>query len=200
MYDYISGKITSITPTQVVVDISGIGYLLNISLYTFGSLEGKKESKLYVHQIVREDDLQLYGFETVFERFIFSNLLSVSGIGPNTARIVLSYMSPEETRDAILQENEFAFKKVKGVGPKTAKRLIIDLKDKMMKLGEGEASQVQNSAKQTPNNIHSEALSALQALGFVKAKVNKVVNSIVHGTNAPETVEELIKKALKELS
>ena len=199
MYDYIKGELASVSPTQVVVDISGIGYLLNISLFTFGALEGKKESKLYVHQIVREDDLQLYGFDTVFERFIFSNLLSVSGIGPNTARIVLSYMSPEETRDAILQENEFAFKKVKGVGPKTAKRLIIDLKDKMMKLG-GDSSSAQSTVKTTPNNIHSEALSALQALGFVKAKVNKVVNSIIQQANPPETVEELIKKALKELS
>jgi len=193
MYDYISGKIASKSPTQAVIDIAGVGYKLNISIHTYSEIENKEQAKLYVSQIVREDDYQLYGFAEILERSVFDLLISVSGIGPNTARITLSSMTPEETRDAILSENELAFKKVKGVGPKTAKRIIIDLKDKMLKLADGSVNLSSNISSQ--NKLNEEANAALISLGFNKAQVQKALNKI---TDA-ETVEELIKKALKAL-
>ena len=197
MYEYIQGKYAVKTPTYVVIDVNGVGYKLNVSLNTYGAIESDTQGKLYVEYIVREDSQQFYGFVSELERFVFQQLVSVSGIGPNTARIVLSSMTAEETRSAILMDNEVAFKKVKGVGPKTAKRIILDLKDKMTREAGEDFVITPTSNKE---GIKEEAAAALIALGFVKVKVYKALHKLISSDMAIETVEELIKKALKELS
>ena len=196
MISYIKGEITFKTPTYILVEAGSIGYQVNISLNTYAQIEKLERVKILTYLHVKEDSHTLYGFASEGERTLFVQLISVSGIGPNTARVLLSSMTPEEARDAIVSENLVAFKKVKGVGPKTAKLIILNLKDKIIKDGG-----VETSVTSVGNNtLRDEALSALVALGFNKTKVQKTVNILISKTPSPTSVESLIKEALKELS
>ena len=193
MYDYIKGLLVETTPAYAVVDCGGVGYLLHISVNTYSRIAREREIKLFVHQIVREDALLLYGFSTREERTLFRALISVSGIGANTANVMLSSMSVDEITGAILTENVSAIKSVKGIGLKTAQRVIIELKDKIGK--EGVALDVM-SAPSTA--VKEEAEAALVALGFSKALVMKTIDKLF-AANREITVEELIKLALKHM-
>lgn len=196
MYDFIKGRIAERSAVHVVIEAGGIGYFLHISLNTYSSLEGKEEAKLNTYLHVREDAMLLFGFADQAERALFLHLISVNGVGVNTARIILSSMQADEVKTAIVSENDQIFKKVKGVGPKTAKRIILDLKDKMLK--EGVISK-DILVPQHPG-IMNEAASALNSLGFQKNKVQKLLNIII--SNKPEInqVEDLVKEALKQLT
>jgi len=193
MIDYIKGDITLITPTFLTMETGGIGYLINISLTTFSKLEGKKEYKILVHEVIREDSHQLFGFADNEERDIFRLLISVSGVGANTARMMLSSLSPGEIEKAILGSDSEILKSVKGIGLKTAQRIIIDLKDKLGKhTASGEIFAFADNTKR------EEALSALVMLGFAKSTVSKVLDKIVR-EQKNLTVEDMIKRALKNL-
>lgn len=196
MYEYINGRLDEITPTEAIVEAGGIGYKLLISLSTFSSLQNSRNQtvKIFLHHQVREDDESLYGFATRDERHVFTHLISVSGVGPGSARMILSSMNSDEVRTAILGNDVNRFKAVKGIGLKTAQRLIIELKDK---IGKGGA---EFSFEDAPASgaAREEALSALCLLGFPKAAVEKVLNTILKD-DAPLSLEDLIKKALKAL-
>lgn len=196
MISFIKGPIITKSPTAVEIEAGGLGYDINISLNTYSQIESLKEVKLHTYLHVKEDSHTLYGFFEPIERFMFKHLISVSGVGPNTARVVLSSMTAEETRMAIISNNVAAFKKVKGIGPKSAQRIILDLKDKLVK----DAGQNPGSTVFVSNTLQDEALSALLALGFNKAKATKVLHNLLseYGTEAP--VEQLIKGALKQLT
>ncbi len=196
MISYIKGAITYKSPTYIVVEAGNIGYHVNISLHTYAKIEKLETVKIFTHLNVKEDSHTLFGFAEEAERSMFVMLISVSGIGPNTARILLSSMTPQEARSAIISENVPAFKKVKGVGPKTAKRIILDLKDKIIK-DSGENPVIVSPQN---NTLRDEALSALVALGFNKIHVQKVLNKILIEQPEVLTIEELIKLALKQLS
>ena len=193
MIDYIKGTITRITPTWLTIETAGIGYFINISLSTFTKLEGQNEFKIMVHEVIREDSQQLFGFADREEREIFRLLISVSGVGAATARMMLSSLSPVEIEKAIIGAEVNVLKGVKGIGLKTAERIIVDLKDKLGKqAGTGEIFAFAD------NTRRDEALSALVMLGFAKGAVSKVLDRIVHEEKGL-TVEEMIKKALKNL-
>ncbi len=196
MISYVTGAITFKSPTYVVVEAGGIGYQINISLNTYSQIEKLESVKILTHLHVKEDSHTLYGFVDEAERSLFILLLSVSGIGPNTARILLSSMTAQEARAAIISEDVLAFNKVKGIGPKTAKRIILDLKDKILK--DSGDSPIALSVQD--NTIRDEALSALVALGFARVQVQKVLNRILSGQSKVVSVEELIKLSLKQLS
>ncbi len=190
MYAYIKGQFVHKSPTEVYIeDKAEVAYHIYISFNTYSKIENLNTGLLYTHLNVKEDDLSLYGFADLEEKRLFQQLISVSGIGPNTARIILSSMPPLEIRTAIVTENDVAFKKVKGVGPKTAKRLILDLKDKLKKDG-GPIDMTVS----TENNVSEEAFEALVALGFQKQTVRKVLSKITTGES--HSVEHLIKTAL----
>ncbi|MCU4157915.1 Holliday junction branch migration protein RuvA [Carboxylicivirga sp. A043] len=191
MYEYISGKIAESSPAHVVIDVNGIGYLLQISLNTFSRLEGKSEAQLFIHENIREDAFSLFGFAEPSERDLFRHLISVSGIGANTARMMLSSLTPEELRGAILTDNVNVIKGVKGIGAKTAQRVIVDLKDKL-----GKEPVDQKLFANQDNTIRDEALSALVMLGFAKSSAQKAVDKLLAQTPTMK-VEELIKQALK---
>jgi holliday junction DNA helicase RuvA len=194
MYAYIKGRFTYKSPTDVYIEAtSGVGYHLHISLLTYSKIEKMEEGMLYTYLNVKEDDLSLYGFFDLEEKALFTHLLSVSGIGTNTARIILSSMSPLEIRTAIVTENDIAFNKVKGVGPKTAKRIILDLKDKLRKTGDAIDSNIVLT-----NDIGEEAIQALVALGFIKQKVGVVISKLDRSKFT--TVESMIKAALSQLT
>lgn len=197
MIDYISGKIAELTPTRVVLDNSGIGYAIEISLQTYAALESQKEAKVYIyHHIQSSSDVEMfYGFSSKDERSIFELLISVSGVGVNTARVILSSFSADELREAILSENVAAIKSVKGIGLKTAQRMVLELKDKISK-GEGGASDVLLVSDR--NAVAEEAAAALQMLGFSKPNISKAIQKIV-SSNPNIKVEELIKQALQML-
>lgn len=197
MIDYISGKISELTPTRVVLDNSGIGYAIEISLQTYAALESQKEAKVYIyHHIQSSSDVELfYGFSSKDERSIFELLISVSGVGVNTARVILSSFSADELREAILSENVAAIKSVKGIGLKTAQRMVLELKDKISK-GEGGVSEVLLVSDR--NAVAEEAAAALQMLGFSKPNISKAIQKIV-SSNPNIKVEELIKQALQIL-
>lgn len=197
MIDYISGKIAELTPTRVVLDNSGIGYAIEISLQTYAALESQKEAKVYIyHHIQSSSDVELfYGFSSKDERSIFELLISVSGVGVNTARVILSSFSADELREAILSENVVAIKSVKGIGLKTAQRMVLELKDKISK-GEGGVSEVLLVSDR--NAVAEEAAAALQMLGFSKPNISKAIQKIV-SSNPNIKVEELIKQALQML-
>ena len=197
MIDYISGKIAELTPTRVVLDTSGIGYAIEISLQTYAALESQKEAKVYIyHHIQSSSDVELfYGFSSKDERSIFELLISVSGVGVNTARVILSSFSADELREAILSENVAAIKSVKGIGLKTAQRMVLELKDKISK-GEGGVSEVLLVSDR--NAVAEEAAAALQMLGFSKPNISKAIQKIV-SSNPNIKVEELIKQALQML-
>ena len=193
MIDYIKGKLTEVTPTFIVIENGGIGYFVSISLSTFTRLEGKDECKILVHEIIREDSYQLFGFADKEERDIFRLLISVSGVGASTARMVLSSLNYDEIEKAILGSDVNTLKSVKGIGLKTAQRIIVDLKDKLGKqTGTGEIFAFTNNTKR------DEALSALVMLGFGRSAVLKVLDRITR-EEKNLTVEDMIKRALKSL-
>jgi Holliday junction DNA helicase RuvA len=196
MFAYIKGKIAEKNPAYVVIDVVGIGYWINISLNTFSSIEKLDEALLYVHHIQREDVQALYGFFTKEEKEYFGHLLSVSGVGPNTARMVLSSMKTDEIRRAIITQDVPAFKKVKGVGPKTAQRILIDLKDKIDLVEE----KIVLSSGGLNNTAFEEALSALIALGFPRVKASAALSKLRQTESEDITSEYLIKAALKSMS
>ncbi|HDR50447.1 MAG TPA: Holliday junction branch migration protein RuvA [Mariniphaga anaerophila] len=193
MYEYIRGAVASVNPASVVIDAAGVGYLVNISLNTYSKLNGKNEAQLLIHQVVREDAHVLYGFAEKRERDLFRNLISVSGVGASTAIMMLSSLNPDEIIAAVTTGNADELKAVKGIGAKTAQRIIIDLRDKLGKMAE--SSQILIS---TDNTLRNEALSALVMLGFAKKDADKVVSKIMKD-NPEATVERVIKTALKRL-
>lgn len=201
MIDYIKGEIAELQPATAVIECYGIGYALSISLNTYSAIQGKKECKLYVYEAVRQDAAQvLYGFSTKQERELFLLLISVSGIGGNTARTILSALSPSELVNCISTENTSILKGVKGLGLKTAQRIIVDLKDKIKNdsIAVGGTDFTMVSAPSSNKQVHDEAVSALTMLGFAVAPSQKVVYSILKAQpNA--TVEQVIKLALKQL-
>ena len=197
MFAYISGKLTYKTPTFIVVDVQGVGYAVHISLQTFAAVQSSEEGKLWIHAHIKEDSFDLYGFHTISERDIFRHLISVSGIGPNTARIVLSSMSSEEVKVALIEEDELAFRRIKGVGPKTAKRIIIDLKDKVMKEG---ATDLSSGTLSSSQPARSEATAALLALGFNQNEISKALSKITGQLTEEVSTEEMIKQGLRILS
>lgn len=190
MIEYLEGKLVEKTPTYIVVDINGLGYHVHISLNSYTSFAALDKAKVYIHQIIREDAQLLYGFHSTNERTVFRNLISVNGVGPNTARMILSSLDHSEVLLAIAQGNVSAFKKIKGIGEKTAQRILVDLAGKMGK-----------STSDSPHQglpIRNEAVSALLTLGFDKATVEKTIDKILtEGNNL--TVEQLIKAALKNM-
>ena len=193
MFEFIRGTIETIHPAGVVIEAGGVGYFINISLNTYSKLNGQKEAKVLTHQIVREDAHILYGFAEKNERDLFRNLISVNGVGASTAIMMLSSLNPDELVLAVTTENVNVLKAVKGIGAKTAQRIIIDLKDKLGKIPE--TSQILYSPD---NTIRNESLSALVMLGFVKRDAEKAVSKILQ--EQPEaTVESVIKQALKRL-
>ncbi len=193
MYEYIRGELAELTPTDAIVEAAGVGYAINISLNTYSQVEGASEVKLYTHYIVREDAQILYGFYTKEERELFRLLISVSGVGGNTARMVLSTYSAAELRSIINNENAMMLKSVKGLGLKTAQKIIVELTGKMLSL-EGDSVDMSSSQSTT----QSEALEALVMLGFSKSACQKVVAQIIK-TDPNCGVEELIRLALKRL-
>ncbi len=205
MIEYIKGELTELTPTLAVVEAAGVGYALNISLNTYTGIQGKKEAKLYVHEVLiaggRDDSFTLYGFATRQERELYRMLISVSGVGANTARMMLSSMSPAELCDAIANGNEKLIKSVKGIGLKTAQRVIVDLKDKIVSSGIAIELHVSTGREESPainNAVKDEAVSAMTMLGFSPAPAAKVVTAIL--TEQPDmAVELVIKEALKRI-
>ena len=194
MYDYIHGKLVEKNPAYAVIDVNGIGYLLNISLHTYTMLREEQHCILYTHLVVREDDLLLYGFWDTGERELFRQLISVSGIGVNTARIILSSNTPTEVVRAIAEGNVALLQRIKGIGAKTAQRIIIDLKDKVSReLIPHEKSGILHNTKR------EEALSGLIILGFPKMPAERALNKIIESEGTGLTVEQLIKHALKVL-
>ena len=193
MIEYIKGKIIELTPANVVVECNGIGYLLQISLNTYTAVSALKECKLFVYEVIREDAYNLFGFSDKNERALFLQLISVSGVGANTARVILSSLSVSEIESAIVSENVHVLKAVKGIGEKTAQRIIVDLKNKI-KLNDNLVGENLVVNRQ----IAEEALAALVMLGFVQSASQKVVAKIVKET-PQSTVEEVIKAALKML-
>ena len=194
MYEYITGTLAEISPTDAIVEACGVGYDLLISLSTFSRLQGAqgRPVKLFTYHLVREDDEALYGFADKAERSVFVHLISVSGVGPGSARMILSAMTADEVKEAVVLGDVNRFKAVKGIGLKTAQRLIIDLKDKIGK-GGGEFA---FEAASAVSPVREEALGALTMLGFAKPAVEKTLDKILKET--PDcTVEALIKRALK---
>ena len=195
MIDYIKGKIIELTPTYTVVENSGIGYMIQISLQTFSALENRSDVTIYIHHYLREDDEQFYGFSSKDERELFRLVIGVSGIGVSTAQMMLSSMSSDEIRNAIISEDINRIKSIKGIGLKTAQRLILELKDKIVK-GGGTGGSVIFSAG--ANAVVEEATTALVLLGFTKTNVNKAISAVLK-ENPSANLETIIKMSLKRL-
>lgn len=194
MYEYLDGKLVFKAPTHVILDVNGIGYYIHISLTTYSQVKDVESCKLFISFQVREDAHTLYGFATESERHLFNHLISVSGIGPNTGRMMLSSITPEEIQHAIVQGQVAVIQKIKGIGPKTAQRVILELQDKLKKEGPNALLPLLSESLSTTE----EAVSALIMLGFAKAQVEKVVQSII--TAEPNlSIEQIIKLALKKL-
>lgn len=200
MIEYVRGELTEVTPTFAVVDVQGLGYGLNISLNTFTAIQTQKTVKLYAFEGIREDAYVLYGFATKEEREMFLLLISVSGVGANTARMILSDYSASELCNVISTGNEKALKGIKGIGLRTAQRIIVDLKDKIAATGIEEAQATQTDTKTPAINkeVRDEAVSALTMLGFSPAPTAKAVTAILtENPNLP--VEQVVKLALKQI-
>lgn len=198
MIEYIKGELTEITPAMAVIECNGLGYGINVSLNTYSAIQGKKEVKLYIYESIREDAYILYGFATKQERELFLLLISVSGIGGNTARMILSALTPSELCNAISSGNDKLLKTVKGIGLKTAQRIIVDLKDKISTTDIGTSTTSAPISITANNEIYEEAIAALTMLGFAQAPSQKVVAAILK--EEPEAaVEKVIKLALKRL-
>ena len=199
MIEYIKGELTELTPALATVETAGVGYGLNISLNTYSAIQGKKDAKLYVYESIREDAHVLYGFVSKKEREMFELLISVSGVGPNTARMMLSSMSVAELCNAISTGNERLVKGIKGIGKMTAQRIIVDLRDKIVALGIADEIPAGGTMAAPVNNaVKDEAVSALTMLGFAPAPTQKVVVAIL--TEQPDLpVEQVVKLALKQI-
>ena len=209
MYEYISGTVAEATPAYAVIDAGGVGYYLHISLETFSAVEHAQNARLYVHYIVREDAQILYGFATKVEREFFRHLISVSGVGGNTARMILSTYSPRELQGIITSGNAVLLKNVKGLGLKTAQKIIVELSGKLTGLGEadtalpaaGNGEKLEEALAAMPSaggESLDEALSALVMLGFAKAPAEKALRGIMRD-NPAVSVEDLVRMALKIL-
>ena len=200
MIEYIRGEITELLPTYAVIETSGVGYGINISLNTFTKLQGKKEGKLFIYENIREDAYALYGFFDQAEREMFVMLTSVSGIGSNTARTILSEMSVRELCAVISQSDVKMLKGVKGIGPKTAQRIIVELKDKIntSDIDDFVPGDIKPAVVEINDEVRKEAIGALTMLGFAPAPTNKTVNAILK-ENPSLTVEEVVKSALKQI-
>jgi Holliday junction DNA helicase RuvA len=193
MITHLHGRLVEKNPTHVVVECNGVGYFLNISLHTFSQIPDKEQIKIFTHLLVREDAHTLYGFASIFEREMFRLLISVSGVGASTARTMLSSMTPDQVRDAVASGDVASIQAVKGIGAKTAQRVILDLKDKILK-----TYNLEEVSTPLNNTNKEEALSALEVLGFTRKQSGKVVDKILQGE--PDlSVEEIIKGALKNL-
>ena len=193
MITHLKGKLIEKNPTYAIVECNGVGYFLNISLNTFSQIPDSELVMLYTQLIVREDAHTLYGFISILEREIFKLLVSVSGVGPSIARTMLSSLTTEEIQKALATDNVAVIQSVKGIGAKTAQKVIIELKDKIVKTYD-----MENTIALTDNSIKEEALSALEVLGFVKRQAEKAVTAILKETPDAD-VEKLIKLALKKL-
>ena len=193
MFEYIQGQLVELKPAYAVIEAGNIGYFIHISLHTYTQLTKSNKQKLYIHQVIRDDAHLLFGFIDKHEREIFLMLISVSGIGANTARMILSSLSPSEIEQAIFDGNVTLLKSIKGIGVKSAQRLIVDLKDKI-----GKSADIGEIFAAESNTLREESLSALVMLGFSKAQVQKVLDQLLQ-QESEQTVEELIKKALKKL-
>lgn len=194
MYSFIEGKIADLNPAGAVIDCNGIGYLINITLNTYTQLTGKERCRLHTHLVVREDALVLFGFADEQERTVFQQLISVSGVGPNTARLILSSLTPEEVADAIINEKVKVLQAIKGIGGKSALRIIVDLKDKMQK-----DLPLREIFSSSHNTVKQEALSALVMLGFNKAMAEKAIEQVMKAEGSTIPVEHLVKSVLKIL-
>ncbi|MDD2303411.1 MAG: Holliday junction branch migration protein RuvA [Prolixibacteraceae bacterium] len=193
MYEYIKGSVASLKPSHIILEANSVGYFIAISLNTYTQLNGRESVKLFIHQVVREDAHLLYGFASEAERELFRMLISVSGIGSNTAIMMFSSLSPDEISNAILNENVNLLKSIKGIGVKTAQRVIIDLKDKV-----GKSPVSEQFVASADNTLRNEALSALVMLGFAKKPVEKELDKIL-AAQPNLSVESVIKLALKSL-
>lgn len=196
MIDYIKGEIIELTPTDVIVECYGIGYSILISVQTYSALEGKKDTTVYIHHYLREDEELYYGFATKEERQMFRLLIGVSGVGAATARMMLSSLTVEEIQNAILSEDVNRIKSVKGIGLKSAQRVILELKDKIVK---GDQTDMSALLSKADNKAAEEATTALIMLGFTKVNVTKAVNAVLKEDPAA-SVENIIRKALHKLS
>lgn len=197
MYEYITGTLAEAAPAYAIVETGGIGYFINISLQTYSEIENRSEVKLFLHHIVREDAQILYGFATKIERDLFRMLIGVSGVGGNTARMIQSTYPPSELQNIIATGNATLLKNVKGLGIKTAQKIIVDLSGKVLDLTEGAATTT-TVAGGTTNEAFDEALSALVMLGFQKSASDKVLRKLLKD-NQSATVEDLVRLALKQL-
>jgi len=193
MFEFIKGTVDTLKPSHIILEANSVGYFINISLNTYTQLNGKDSVKLFIHQVIREDAHLLYGFATEAERELFRQLISVNGIGSNTAIMMLSSLSPEEIKNAILTENINLLKSIKGIGIKTAQRAIIDLKDKV-----GKSPASEQIVSTADNTLRNEALSALVMLGFAKKPAEKELDKIL-AVQPNLSVEGVIKLALKNL-
>ena len=193
MITHIQGRLVEKNPTDVVIDCNGVGYFINISLHTFSELPTSENVKLFTHLLIREDAHTLYGFSSIAEREIFKLLISVSGVGASTARTMLSSLAPDQVLDAIATNDITTIQSIKGIGAKTAQRVVLDLKDKILKV-----YGLSSISAGTSNTNKNEALSALETLGFVRKQSEKVVDAIVK-ENPQASAEMIIKQALKNL-
>ncbi len=193
MYEYISGRLVELTPSHAVLDVGGVGYHVLISLQTFSQIEGSAQARLYIHYIVREDAQLFYGFASKPERELFRHLIAVSGVGGNTARAILSTYSPDELQRIIATENAVLLKNVKGLGLKTAQKIIVELSGKLTDLGAGAVV-----ATGGRKGVVDEALAALTALGFARSMAEKAVQSAVR-EHPDSSVEDLVRLSLKRL-
>jgi len=193
MIAFLKGRLAFKSPTTLLIDVNGVGYEVHISLHTYSALGNSEQVQLHTYLQVREDAHVLYGFVDVKEKELFLQLISVQGIGPNTARTILSYVSPDELKRAIIAGDVASVQRIKGIGPKTAQRMIIELKDKLLK------SHPENLdlGEMAYNNVREEALLALVTLGFPKAQMEKNINQLLAKADAPQTVEALIKQILR---
>lgn len=199
MYEYINGQVVEATPTYAVIEAAGVGYFINISLKTYSDIENAQQARLYVHFIVREDQQTLFGFSTKLERELFRQLISVSGVGGNTARMILSTYSSHELQNIIATENAVLLKNVKGLGLKTAQKIIVELSGKMIELGTSDMMTPTIKTSNAQNNeAYNEALAALSMLGFQKAASEKALKAIFQESPSI-SVEEAIRSALKRL-
>lgn len=193
MYDYFMGKVVLLTPTTIVIDNQGIGYVLHISMNTYEAVRNKSDVKLFAHLVVKEDSHTLFGFYTIEERELFLKLIGVNGIGAATARMILSSLSVEETTNAILNGNVGLLKTIKGIGPKAAQRLIVELQDRLNPV------EINLMGISTSSDQVNEASEALVALGFARASVQKVLLKLCQNSKDSISTEELIKKSLQML-
>lgn len=196
MFDFFEGLVAEINPAYVVINCNGVGYQLHISIFTYEQLKDKQKTKIFAHLSVKEDSHTLFGFSTENERNLFKLLITVNGVGPSTARMVLSSFSPDDITSAIISGNVSLLKSVKGVGPKTAQRIVIDLQDKMGKV----SLQTGGGMKQSGSyQSFEEALKALQALGFARNQAEKALLSVTNNNTVTLSIEDMIKKSLKIL-